>query len=198
MATVLYPPGLNHAEMHLLTGDMPLSALDLKFKSLTVEPGRLMAELEGGVDIDYFHKFKVTSTDELALVNKIMAGIVAQCQMSEGAISGASTRISAIHGYLEVYNTGISGGARSAFATLQTLGPGGQTIDAGIDILAAGNTVTDLIRLTSGTIVNVLQSVAVAGVVNSAKTGSGTITGYLKCDIEGTDRYIYLYTAAPA
>jgi len=186
--TELYPPGLDHAEMHVSTGDMPLSA-----------SGRPMSvELEGGVDIDYYHKFKVTSTDELALVDKVMAGIVAQASMQEGSVSGGLSRISAIHGYLDVYNAGISGGARSALATLQTLGAGGQTIDAGVDILAAGQTVTDLIRLTSGTIVNVLQSVAVANVVNSAKTGTGTITGYLKVNIGGTDRWIYLYTAAPA
>jgi len=192
----LYPPGLNHAEMHLSTGDMPLSALDLKFKSLTVEPGRLMVELEGGVDIDYFHKFKSTSTDALALVDKVMAGIVAQCQMSEGAVGGALSRISAIHGYLEVYNAGISGGARSALVTLQTLGAGGQTIDAGLDILAAGQTVTDLIRLTSGTIVNVMQLPVIAGVVDASESGaSAAQAGYLKIDVAGVPKYIRIYQA---
>lgn len=194
----LYPPGLNHAGLHVSTGDMPISGLDMKVKSLDVTPGRMTVELEGGVDIDYYHKFKATSTNDLALVNKVMAGVVAQASMQEGSISGALSRISAIHGYLDVFNAGITGGARSALATLQTLGAGGQTIDAGIDILAAGQTVTDLIRLTSGTIVNVFQSIAVANVVNSAKTGTGTITGYLKVNIGGTDRWIYLYTAAPA
>jgi len=157
---------------------------------------RIDVEIEGGVDIDYFHKLKVTSTDELALVNKIMAGLVAQCQMSEGAVSGGTSRISALHGYLEVYNAGISGGARSAFATLQSLGAGGQVIDAGIDILAAGNTVTDLIRLTSGTIVNVLQLPAIANVVDATESGtSGTKAGYLKIDVGGAARYIRIYDA---
>jgi len=142
---------------------------------------RLDLEIEGGVDIDYYHKLKVTSTDDLALVDKVMAGLVAQCAFSEGSVSGPLMRVSAIHGYLEVYNAGISGGVRTALQTLQILGVGGQVIDAGIDILAAGHTVTDLIRLTSGTIVNVLQSIAVANVVNSAEAGTaGTKAGYLK------------------
>lgn len=195
----LYPPGLNHAELHLSTGDMPLSALDLKFKSLTVEPGRVQVELEGGVDIDYFHKFKVTSTDDLALVDKVMAGIVAQCAFSEGAVSGSLSRISAIHGYLEVYNAGISGGARSALATLQTLGAGGQTVDVGLDFLTAGQTVTDLIRC-SGDIGHVMHLSEVADVVNSSKTGGGALTpkGYLKISIAGTIRYINLFENVPA
>lgn len=158
--------------------------------------GRLNLEIEGGVDIDYFHKLKATSTDNLALVDKIMAGLVAQCQMSEGAVSGGMSRISAIHGYLEVYNAGISGGARSAFATLQTLGAGGQVIDAGIDILAAGNTITDLIRLTSGTIVNVMQLPAIAGVVDATESGeSAAQAGYLKIDVAGVAKYIRIYQA---
>ena len=157
---------------------------------------RLDLEIEGGVDIDYYHKLKVTSTDALALVNKVMAGLVAQCAMSEGAVSGGLSRISAIHGYLEVYNAGISGGARSALATLQTLGPGGQVIDAGVDVLAAGMTVTDLIRLTSGTIVNVMNLIAVANVVNNSESGTAaTKAGYLKIVAGGADRYIQLFDA---
>ncbi len=157
---------------------------------------RLDLEVEGGVDIDYFHKLKVTSTDDLALVDKIMAGLVAQCAFSEGAVSGATSRISAIHGYLEVYNAGISGGARSALATLQILGAGGQTVDAGIDVLGGAHTITDLIRLTSGTIVNVLQLPAIANVVNSAEAATaGTKAGYLKIDVAGAARYLRLYDA---
>lgn len=157
---------------------------------------RLDLEIEGGVDIDYYHKLKVTSTDALALVNKVMAGLVAQCAMSEGAVSGALSRISAIHGYLEVYNAGISGGARSALATLQILGAAGQTVDAGVDVLGGAHTITDLIRLTSGTIVNVMNLIAVANVVDIAESGdSGTKAGYLKITAGGAVRYIRIYDA---
>jgi len=157
---------------------------------------RLDLEVEGGVDIDYYHKLKVTSTDELALVDKVMAGLVAQCAFSEGAVSGPLSRISALHGYLEVYNAGISGGARSAFVTLQSLGAASQTVDAGIDFLAAGHTITDLIRLTSGTIANVMQLPVIAGVVNNTEAGaSAAQAGYLKIDVAGVAKYIRIYEA---
>jgi|GEM_PF-6742253 len=157
---------------------------------------RLDLEIEGGVDIDYFHKLKVTSTDDLALVDKVMAGLVAQCAFSEGAVSGGLSRISAIHGYLEVYNAGISGGARSALQTLQILGAAGQTVDAGIDVLGGAHTITDLIRLTSGTIVNVMQLPVIAGVVDASEAGaSAAKAGYLKIDVAGVAKYIRIYEA---
>jgi hypothetical protein len=163
---------------------------------------RLNVEKEGGVNEQYWAgRFKATSTDALALVDKWMAGVVAEAAATEGAIGGGASRISCIHGYMELGIT-LTGGAKSALATLQVAPGTNKTIDDGLAILPGGKTITNMIRLESGVIDYVLSvGEEIAGVVDKTTTGTGTITGYLKIRIGtpiGEDRYIYLYTAAPA
>ena len=86
--------------------------------------------------------------------------------------------------------------ARAEHTTLQTAPGTTQPIDAGVDVIAAGKTITDLIRLTSGTIVNVMYLPLVSGVVDATEAGTaGTKAGFLRISAEGTIRYLRLYDA---
>lgn len=156
-------------------------------------------EKEGGVNENYWAgRFKATSTDSLALVDKWMAGIVAEAALTEGTFGGASGRVSCIHGYMELGVT-LAGGAKSALATLQVAPGTNKTIDDGLAILPGGKTITNMIRLESGVVAYVLSFGAViSGVVNQDETGeTGAKKGYLKVHIrDGVtdyDRFIRLY-----
>ena len=166
------------------------SALDLYLVAGQV----LNVEKEGGVNENYWAgRFKATSTDNLALDNKWMAGILAEAAFTEGSISGNS-RFSCIHTFMELGKAITA--SRSALFVGQ-LAPGtNQTVDAGLEFLIGGKTIDRLISILSGDFNYLLHCVAITDVMNNTESGtSGTKAGYIKINVGGQDRFIRIYDA---
>jgi len=156
----------------------------------------LNVEKEGGINENYWAaRFKATSTDSLALVDKWMAGVVAEAAFTEGSISGGTSRFSCVHAYMEL-GAAITEGVSAIFTG--QLAPGTtQTVDAGIEFIPGGKTIDRMISLRGNTINYVLGfTEAITNVVDATETGeTGSKAGYLKIRIGDNDRYIRLYDA---
>lgn len=153
-------------------------------------------EKEGGIDEQYFAgRFKATSTDNIALENRWMAGVIAEAAFTEGSITGALSRFSCVHGYMQL-GQALGAGVISALATFQVAPGTTQVVDAGVEVLPSGFTIDRLWSLRGGNVNYVLGFTdLVAGVINKDDVGeTGTKAGYLKCKVHDADLFLRLYT----
>lgn len=159
-------------------------------------------EKEGGVNEQYWAaKFKATSTDDLALVNQWMCGVLAEAACTEGTFDGALSRLSGLHAYL-TQGISLTNGGISAVITAQVGGGTTVMVNAGVEVLVSAGSVDKMISLRGGNILSVLGFTdEIAEIVNFSEAGtSGGMAGYLKCRLRKpggavTDRWLRLYDA---
>lgn len=158
----------------------------------------LNVEKEGGVNENYWAaKFKATSTDDLALVDKIMSGVIAEVAFTEGSITGPTSVVSGLHAYMQLGQDLTQGAAHVIVAQVHDSST--KTVDSGFALIAGTRAVKSAIALHAGGLLSVLGSEEVAGVIDITEDGeSASQAGYLKCLLgigHGDARYIRLYEA---
>lgn len=211
MVTELYPPGLNHAELHKSTGDMDLG--DLWPQDAPMAEGLYVRKTVTGDDEYGFSRFITISEEGCALVDNALSGLVVMGIHEAGDLSGGLAIFSGLNVWALAYEEAtLSGGAWGCIAAFQyhpastvDLRHGlwvqhsvsGRTMQSVLMMEVAGGGATHLIEMGGSGVTN-FAALPDNDVIAGDTKNPGTTLGFIRVLVGASERYIQLYSVAPS